>query len=864
MPHIFDTASLVSHFSEERSQSQLRAFARNLSSGLNTQFTPLLLDDEVIRERSKTYKEGIDFDRERLTGLTAKVQQLQARLQAVYQALLDRTLTANSAEVATDQSRPDIWTDGTWRIAGADVPLNYARAAHTRPDLPDTFGDGPDNLGRLHFWRPMGNGSAYEERAGFFTTMAYLYEWDLHQVSATYATGTDPGLPAAINDISQENTVQVVAVDPAKHPGRQWKAGDVILLSPGEIFTPEFLGSAIGQHTAGISYINGSGYQFDTNVSLYAYVREVDLLPDGLTRPRSIDILSGPAAVDANGDGEADNVVWMDDYLRSITTLQEDFTLRDDVAFSQTAVNGWIPDTPNAYHFQDAPPPGPNGGVGFDHSVWAGANWQGSGWGGGLGSGQWDDARAAFRRDLTLANDPLQHPTLNYTLPWNVRIDDYGALTFWNGTAWQSMATDTTGGPAGGVTSLPAIASMDLHQNVTHQFEISGYNRLANRVFLGTSYEKPDGSWTDGTGVLPSWRDGPGGLQIDNGKWDIQTLRPETAPGENDGDQNIVGTSRYYVDKQGNIFDLFGDGNSRTDYYDYIPDVMTNRTQQYVGNVFGQTQRLAVKRKLDANGNNTIDAAEAAPSLQFSPRDYNKPDDVIVLPGQGATGVYDAAMGDPGGSGSAGTVSMATYNPQFAETYMGFVEDPTLQLGRAGVQRDAFGNVDNRLVIWPQRTGDSLSTSDWTTTGDAQLDRDYVPLPAGTTVLIRDGFGAIVDGQATLSAQNPDGSYLVTPSSGVKLRKGQAYSVLSTSDPDARAGGSLTNGLSHILMDVLTGSEYRAALRAGLLEDLMVSASATDAFGGSLSAKMTFRYNKRQERVEIYQNSFAAFYKSGK
>lgn len=861
MPHLFDTFSLLSYYQEERSQAQLRSFARNLSSGMGGQFTPLLLDDEAIRYRSRIYKDGVDFDRERLSGLAAKVVQLQGRLQAVYQAMLDRTLSANSADVATDQTRTESWSDGTWRIAGAEVPLNYSRGAQARPGIPDAFSEGPDNLGRLHFWRPLGDGSAHDERGGFFTTLAYLYEWDMHQINATYATGRDIGLPAAVNDISRDNTVQVVAVDPSKSRGRNWQAGDVILLEPGNIFTPEFLGSVVGQHTAGMQYINGQGYQFDANTSLYAYVREVDLLPDGLTRPRSIDILTGPLPIDDDGDGQPDNVVWMDDYLRNITTMHEDFTLRDDVGFSATAVNGWVPDAAQAYHYSDRPPFGIDGGIGFDHSVWAGPHWQGS----ASGAGQWNDVDATFRRDFTIGNDPLKHAALNYSLPWNMRIDDYGALHFWNGATWQTMASDGTGGPDGGGAPLPSIASMDLQQGATNEFVINGHNRSAEFLFPGgVSYQNVDGTWTADPHFGPAWRDGGAGLQIDNGTWDIKTLRPESAPGTNDGDQNLVGTSRYYVDRLGNIFDTFGAGNASADHYDYVPDVAGNRQEAYIGNVFGQTSMLAVRRKLDANGNGTVDTNEALPTLQFSPRDYNKPDEAVPLPLPGGGGTYDAAIGDPGGAGtgSAGTTTLQTYNPQFAETYLGFVENPQLMIGRAAIKQDNLNQLDNRLIIWPNRTGDSLSTADWTTTGSAQLGRNDAPLPAGTLVYIRQGNGATIDVQATLSAQNADGSYFVTPSAGVTLRKGVPYTVMSQPDPEARVGGSRTNGVAHILQDVLAGAEYREVIRAGLLDDLMLSASATDAFGSMLSAKVTVRYNKRQERIEIFQNAFSAFYKS--
>jgi hypothetical protein len=855
MPDLFNTFGLLTQYRQDYTTRQLHEVAAVIGAGQS--FHRVLINDERQRELTSTFKSGVEWDRERLSALVIKAQQLQGRLQIIYQAMLDRTLHANSQDEATAGELTDDWAQDSWRIAGADLPLNYSRAAMPRPDGSDRFARSSDTLGRLHFYTTGTEDTRYEERAGYFTTVSYLYDWDLHQIHTSYATGHDPG--GDLSDVSQVRRVEVLAVDPNRQPARQWQAGDLIPLDVSEIFTPEFLSSGMGQHLAGIRYVNGSGYQFDANVPLYAYVREVDQLPDGVTKPRVIDILAGPSLTDADDDEIPDNVVMLDDYLRGISSQSADMTLRSDLNMGTTEVNGWIPDSGQVYHFNDAPFIGPNGGVGFDHSVWAGTHWQGSSILGGLGfgGGQWDDDHADFTKAMGMPDIPLMHPTLDYTLPWTVRIDDFGKLEWSNGATWRTLAGDSVAGSAVDANPDLTIKSMDLLPGQLN-FHIEGYNRKmqawATLIPPGTGIaaEMADGSWTHEDRIAAWWRDGAAGLEIDNGNLTVKTLKRESAPGLNDGDQNLKGAARFYVDPKGNIFDLYGQGNDSPDDYDYIPDVEENQRLNRVGNIFGSRQHLAAVRPLDPNGDGRLDGEETIPLVQISARNFNQPDTPLTVPTVGSGDAYDAVAADPD------TITLGTFNPGLAGLYLGFAEKPDLTMGTAAVDKDAYGKLLNRLTILPRRTGDSLSVPDSPTSGSAMLDRDYQALSDGATVVIRDGLGRIIDSGATVGPQLPDGSYTVTPSAGIQLRSGTAYTVTLPHDPKARSGGSRQNGLTHLLADILTTSEYREVLKAGLLDDIMLSASATDPYGGMLSGKLTIRWNKRQERMELYQNSFAA------
>lgn len=854
MPDLFDAFGLLTQYRQDYTSRQLQAAAAPSAAAACSR---ILLDDEALRQLSDTYRAGLTFDRERLSALVAKAQELQGRLQAVYQSMLERTLAVNSADVATPGQLTDGWDTDVWRIAGADVPLNFSRAAMPDPDGSDRFGRRSDALGRLRFYRPGLPPSMYEERASYATTLSYLYDWDLHQIDARYLTGSDPGGP--LDDVSQERSVEVVAIDPNRQPARQWRAGDLIPLDLNEIFTPEFLASTVGQHLAGIRYVNGSGYRFDGNVPLYAYVREVDYLADGVTRPKLIDILAGPDRTDGDGDGVPDSTVWLDDFLTGLSSQSADLTLRDDVGMTTTDVNGWQPDGGQVYHFDDAPFGGPNGGTGFDHSVWSGSHWQGSGaFGGtGFGNGQWDDDMAAFTKTVALTDTPLMHPSLTYTLPWTVGIDDYGSLSWSNGVTTRFLVTDTTGGQAIDGTPPFTIASMDL-QSGPMTFRIQGYNRKAQAWATvippgaGIAVEQADGTWTDPNRIATWWRDGAAGMQLDDGALTVRTLRPESAPGANDGDQNLVGAARFYVDPKGNIFDLFGEGNASPDDYDYVPDVLNNQHTNLVGNVFGSRRQMAIVRPLDGDGDGRLVGAETLPSLAISPRAFNRPDEPIAPPSPGSHTPYDALAAD------AATQSLYAFNPGVAGLYLGFVEQTSLTMGRAALDVDAYGQSLNHLTIRPLRTGDSLSVAESPTSGTAMLDRSYDVLPAGATVVVRDGRGRLVDQLATVGPQSPDGSYTVTPSAGVHLSPGTAYTVSLPEDAAARSGGSRDNSLTVTLADILTTSAYREVLRAGLLDDLMLTASATDAYGGMLAGRVTLHWNPRQERIEIFQNSLAA------
>ncbi len=242
--------------------------------------------------------------------------------------------------------------------------------------------------------------------------------------------------------------------------------------------------------------------------------------------------------------------------------------------------------------------------------------------------------------------------------------------------------------------------------------------------------------------------------------------------------------------------------------------------------------------------------------LQISARAYNRPDNPVDLPGLGTGDAFDAATADPA------TVDVSPFNPGLAGLYLGFTEKADLTMGVTGLDKDGYGRPLNRLTILPQRTGDSLSVPGDPMSGTAMLDRQYQALATGATVVIRDGQGRMIDQGATVGPQAPDGGYTVTPSPGIKLQSGTRYTVTLPHDGLTRSGGSRNNGLTHVLADILATSEYREVMRAGLPDDLMLAASVKDPYGGMLSGRLTVRWNKRQERIEIFQNSFAAVYKA--
>lgn len=908
---MFDLHTLSRTFSNQASQQRLIRVGQNIQQG-NSLFDRMLLDDETLRERTQAIKEGVETHRERLSSLIAKIQTLQGRLQGIYQSMMDRYVSTNSAQAGTPQDLVDDW-DQVWKSVGR-APLMYSRGGNADPTVDDQITQGPDNLGRLHYLRPVNGGAqVYQERGGFYTSLAYMWDWDLHQIRYSYATGTDP---YNSGNITPDKIIEFDAIDYNKLPARNWQEGEIIELDIGKVFTQEFLDRTgkgavqaqdIRTHTiyehnyfdiGNVGYNNGSGYNFQGATKLYAYVREVEYLPDGVVRPVAIDIVTSNDLTDTDGDGILDSTVLMKDYLRNITTEHQDLSL------TNANHNGWNSNT------------GTISGPKWNNAAGGGWGYNGPRNSGRL-SGHYEDhqyvwnnttsSTATFNKQIDIANDPLRHVTFEYQFGgalhgldnWQLYGADYAWLKLWaqgnphllgyeqnpiTGEAAREAGVTLGTAPSGG---QHVISSMWLAQGAAQSLQLHGQAanyRYKYRLFRSNIDEIDKYTYTGGdtggfvrTGTYGGgWVDlagfatlrygpghlGPNGVKLENANWDIMTLRPESAPGKNDGDQDHKGISRYHIDQHGNIYDRYGDGNTKSDHYDYIPDLELNARGNYVGNIFGSNERVARVQPLDgAKGgaaNGQLDTAELTPMMKIAARSYSDTDEKPALPNLGST--------TPMGSVETATnhITIDTINPQFAGVYMGFAEKDTTTVGTASVARDAMGRSLNELRVLPARTRDSVGNA---AGGQDLIDREYSNVATGTRVRILDAQGNHV-AFGTLGARDPvTGEYAVIGAAdvngtAVQLDPNKVYTVTTESDPGARTGGSLDNQLSLVLSTLLKGGEYRDALKYGLLEDLMITATAVTPFGDQMAGRLTISYNKRQERVEIFQNAFSAFYKS--
>src|SRR5688500_14888774 len=113
MPNLFDSFSLMNHFVVQDSTTRtLQRVSQAIGTPLSSQlFERLLLNDDGIREVTKNFKEGVDFQRERISSLLGKIQQLQQRLQTAYSSMLDRIMATNSANVGTSHKLTDSWAN---------------------------------------------------------------------------------------------------------------------------------------------------------------------------------------------------------------------------------------------------------------------------------------------------------------------------------------------------------------------------------------------------------------------------------------------------------------------------------------------------------------------------------------------------------------------------------------------------------------------------------------------------------------------------------------------------------------------------------------------------------------------------------
>jgi hypothetical protein len=282
---------------------------------------------------------------------------------------------------------------------------------------------------------------------------------------------------------------------------------------------------------------------------------------------------------------------------------------------------------------------------------------------------------------------------------------------------------------------------------------------------------------------------------------------------------------------------------------------------------------------------NVLNNAEMLPLLEFSSRDYSRPDDGIVLPGTTQNPEWNTATQiDPDMKYGAGAYSVQnpnfsgrvhTFNPSFAGVYMGFADASQTTVGVATSEKDKYGNNLNQLRFQPFRTSDSV-TADATVNGGNRsglIDRNYGLIADGTKVQIIDNQTGVVAGTDFMGNPVTTGtivydvatqSYVVRhDDAGVTLDPQHRYTITTVPDPNPRQAGSMENSFTTAIKTILTGNDYKEAVKAGLMDDLMLSASATDPFGGMLNGKMTVSYNRKQERIELYQNAFAAIYKSG-
>jgi hypothetical protein len=884
MPNLFDTHSLRQHFAASHTTTALRRVASAITTNQGT-FDRLLLNDEAIRERAKSHQEGIDFSREQLSAMISKVQTLQGRLQTIYQSMLERYMVTNSDLAGTNPAETDPWNPN-WRAVGRAAML-ASKGAHAEETQTDTWAD-QNSLGRLLYQRTTGNGITYQERGGYYTTVNYLQAWDLHQIIHSYATGTSPN--TVTGSIAADEILEVDSVDLNRFRHINWSPGLVIPLDPAAVFTPEFLASGVSKGDVRYDNTAATGYTIGdlTIGTLYAYVTEVESLPDGASRPKGFTLITSPDPTDYDGDGVPDSAVTMEDYLLGVGAKTFDLKL-DYPSWDFTTMQ-----TPSGWHlgfgatgvntsnYTEVDYGGPSGN---DMRIWTGARnpvenaalpgliWDGldayttmqpfNGW-------YWTDnggteprtshtytynPHAYFTNEIDFTVNPLRYAGLTYSNFATIDNDDDGNFYFSRNTTagaaavstagttyatgWEQLMVDNGVGAFAGAnmglsaTNYRALSSTWLEENRLQQTKSMAF------YFHGTS------------GVLSGVTD-PAGVRINGG------LTIKTITGQDSG-------YRYYINEYGDIYDRFGPGNASPDDYDYVPDVATNEKENYVGNIFGARRSARVK-PLDANGNGLLDAAETLPTLRVAARNYNTPDETLSFRTDSANLTAPNNLDDS--TGSEKLTDVHTYNPMLTGIYLGFTEQDYTTVGKGTVSLDAHGHPLNEIRVAPFRTATSLSTPDHPTSGTALIDRNYQALSVGTTVRILNGKGDLIDDAATLSAQNADGTYTITPSAAVTLDPLQTYTIASQTDANApidqgaRLGGSTTNPLTAALSAVLRGNEYQQALKYGLLDDLMLSASTTDAYGGQLSGRLTITWNKRQERIELFQNSFAAIYKS--
>lgn len=280
--------------------------------------------------RENELKEGLEFQQAIIADLQTKLNEVTEKLSNLYRRYIDNNAafrkvsstqydpssdSLNTLRSVTDPTAPTAtgYPAGTVGVVPFDDPgrvKNYTYNPYFGSKAIDESGS---NVIRT-FWEEEGKTKeeAYRENGAFWSTVSYLWGWDLDRINATYAT-TDKNIGLVSETGAGETTnnlqVNVTAIQPNREPSPPLRAGDRIPISSGTYPAQPALpfpaitvngirpGGADYNHSEVTDPINNVGedsinwgWEFD-DLPVALEVTSVKLLKDGSSQPNGYKIV---------------------------------------------------------------------------------------------------------------------------------------------------------------------------------------------------------------------------------------------------------------------------------------------------------------------------------------------------------------------------------------------------------------------------------------------------------------------------------------------------------------------------------------------------------------------------------------------
>lgn len=289
-------------------------------------FQRTILQQAAQGQHEKELRDGLEFQQAIMADLQTKLSELTEKLNNLYQRYLDNQVAFNKIGVTDEYYGTSEALNGLRSVSDGTSPTSSGYPAATAGVVPfddpnrvknytynPFFGsraiDQSDNVLLRTFYQSQGQSleNAYTENGAFWSTVSYLWGWDLDRINATYATTSDNrALTGVAGETTDNLQVNVTAIQPNRAPSPPVQVGDRFPLkssSSGAASYPAISIDGIrpggadynhAQVTDGVNDVGqdslSMGWEFD-DLPLALEVTSVVVLPDGTTQPNGYKVV---------------------------------------------------------------------------------------------------------------------------------------------------------------------------------------------------------------------------------------------------------------------------------------------------------------------------------------------------------------------------------------------------------------------------------------------------------------------------------------------------------------------------------------------------------------------------------------------